>query len=216
MSEPVKWARNHMRWEQGFCLQWVRSAFSVDSRFASASVAWREAKRKHPTNSGRHCPRNVPVWWTGGSQGFGHVAISVGDGRCLSTDAGGPGRVAKVDIDALTRRWGLNFQGWSEDINDVRVYDPHPGRPALGWERVKLSALRRNAHNKDIEVVKRRLHAKLGNRFDLNLDKFDDFWGDRMTVAYKAWQHRLGFTGNDADGRPGRQSLQKLGLTVVD
>jgi hypothetical protein len=37
-----------------------------------------------------------------------------------------------------------------------------------------------------------------------------------MTEAYQVWQERLGFTGKDADGRPGAQSLRKLGLTVVD
>jgi hypothetical protein len=216
MTEPIKWARDHMSWPQGYCLQWVRSTFSVAPLYASASDAWREAKRKHPTNSGKHCPRNVPVWWTGGSQGFGHVALSVGNGFCLSTDAGGAGKCAKVEIDELTRRWGLDFKGWTEDINDKRVYDPHPGRPAAGWEKVKLSALRPKEHNKDIEVVKRRLHAKLGDKYDLNMDKLADFWGDHVTDAYKAWQERLGFTGKDADGKPGRQSLEKLGLTVVD
>lgn len=181
-----------------------------------ATEAWDKAERKHRTNSGKHCPRNVPVWWTGGSAGHGHVALSVGNGHCISTDAAGPGKNAKVRIDDLTSRWGLNFRGWSEDINGVRVYDPKPRKPAAGWERVKLSAIGPKKRNKDVEVVKRRLHDKFGDRFDLNLGDLKDYWGDEMTKAYQAWQERLGYTGKDADGRPGPNSLKKLGLTIVD
>jgi len=216
MSDPISWARNNMSWPEGYCLQWVRSCFGVGSRYMDATEAWDKADRKHRTNSGYNCPRNVPVWWTGGSAGHGHVALSVGNGYCISTDAAGPGRSAKVRIDDLTARWGLNFRGWTEDINGVRVYDPKPKKPAKGWERVKLSAIGPKKQNKDVEVVKRRLHDKLGNRYDLNLADYKDYWGDEMTKAYRGWQERLGYTGKDADGRPGPESLRKLGLTVVD
>lgn len=216
MSPPIKWARDHMSWPEGFCLQWVRSCFSVDARYFDAAEAWNEAGRRHRTNSGKHCPRGVPVWWTGGSSGHGHVALSVGGGYCLSTDAAGSGKCAKVKIDDLTANWGLDFRGWSEDINGARVYDPKPGAPAKGWERVKLSAIGPKQRNKDVEVVKRRLLAKLGDKHDLNMDDLKDFWGENMTTAYQAWQERLGFTGKDADGLPGRESLKRLGLEVVD
>jgi hypothetical protein len=103
-----------MSWPQGYCLQWVRSCFGLDARYYDATRG----------------PRNVPVWWTGGSSGHGHVALSVGDGYCVSTDAAGPGRNAKVRIGDLTAGVGLNFRGWSEDINGVRVYDSKPGKPA--------------------------------------------------------------------------------------
>jgi hypothetical protein len=216
MTEPIAWARENMSWPQGYCLQWVRNCFGVAARYYDAAEAWDQAERKHRTNKGRHCPRNVPVWWTGGSSGHGHVALSVGGGYCISTDAAGPGRNAKVRIDDLTTQWGLNFRGWSEDINGVRVYDSKPSKPAKGWERVKLSAIGPKQRNRDVEVVKRRLHAKFGDKYDLDMDEFKDYWGEHMTEAYQAWQERLGFTGKDADGRPGAQSLRKLGLTVVD
>ncbi len=36
-------------------------------------------------------------------------------------------------------------------------------------------------------------------------------WDTPTTQAYKKWQMSLGFKGNDADGKPGRSSLTKLG-----
>src|SRR5690606_3445553 len=73
--------------------------------------------------SGGKAPRGAPVYWTGGSRGYGHIALGLGKGYCLSTDAGGSGRVAKIKIDKLTAWWGHHFQGWAEDVNGVRVYN---------------------------------------------------------------------------------------------
>lgn len=123
-KEAIKWARAHMAWPPGYCLQWVRMCFSVDPFYPDANTGWYEAEHKHPVNFGHQIPRGVPVWWTNGSHG--HVALSLGNGYCLSTDAGGEGHVAKVKIDNLTTWWGLNLRGWTADINGVRVYNRRP------------------------------------------------------------------------------------------
>ena len=39
----------------------------------------------------------------------------------------------------------------------------------------------------------------------------DGSFGTKTIEAYKKWQVRLGFTGEDADGIPGRESLKRLG-----
>jgi hypothetical protein len=216
--EAIAWARDHMTWEPGYCLQWVRSSFDVGSLYPDANTAWRNANRKHRTEYGVHCPRGVPIWWTGGSHGYGHVALSLGDGWCLSTDAGGSGKVAKVRISDLTRRWGLNFQGWTEDINGVRVFTPKPPPPAAGWERVRIRAVGPGRpDSKDQEVVKRRIAQKMGaKKYSLDMDAKDvDSWGPALTTAYRAWQERLGLPDRYCDGRPGEYSLRKLGLEVV-
>ncbi|GAA4833411.1 hypothetical protein [Kitasatospora terrestris] len=38
----------------------------------------------------------------------------------------------------------------------------------------------------------------------------DGSWGTLTLKAYADWQHALGYQGADADGHPGRTSLQKL------
>lgn len=213
-NDAVAWARNHMRWPQGYCLQYVRTCFDVGSKYYDATTAWENARYKHRTENGGACPRAVPIWWTGGSSGHGHVALSIGGGMCISTDAAGPGKNARININELTRRWGLNFQGWTEDINGVRVYDSKAGKPAAGWERVRLTALGPGKRNKDVEVVERRLLAKGFHKPGEPIN-VDGLWGNRVTDAYREWQKRLGFTGSDANGMPGHYSLRKLGLEVV-
>ncbi|MCF2525835.1 CHAP domain-containing protein [Yinghuangia soli] len=47
----------------------------------------------------------------------------------------------------------------------------------------------------------------------------DGSYGTKTLTAYAAWQRRLGYTGTDADGIPGKDSLKRLGakhgFTVV-
>jgi len=214
-NDAIAWARDHMRWSEGYCLQWVRSCFDVGSRDPDAATAWRNAFGRHPVNSGDHCPRAVPIYWTGGSRGYGHIALSVGNGNCISTDAGGSGVCAKVSIDGLTRAWGQNFMGWAESVNGVRVFQAKPKPPAPGWERVRVSVLRPGHKNKDIEVVKRRLIQKVGNDYHMDMNE-PQLWGPAVTKTYAKWQRRLGYSGHDANGLPGTKSLRRLGLTVVD
>jgi hypothetical protein len=214
----IAWGRNQIDestdWER-LCLRFVRMCFNVDSRYETAGDAWHQAEHKHRTRDGEHVPRGVPYFWT--NDGAGHVVLSIGDGRCLTNDFVRTGRINVAHIDAITERWGQTPRGWTEDVNGVRVWDPREGKPAAGWERVRLSALRPGEKNKDIEVVKRRLAKKLGPKAqDLNLDEFVDYWGDEVRPAYRKWQRRLGYEGADADGVPGEASIRALGLTPVD
>jgi len=45
----------------------------------------------------------------------------------------------------------------------------------------------------------------------LPLAYVDGYYGTLTIGAYAAWQHKLGYTGTDADGIPGMTSLSKLG-----
>jgi len=68
----------------------------------------------------------------------------------------------------------------------------------------------------DVKIVESAL-AKEGL---LSNQLVDGAYGTKTIDAYKAWQKKLGYTGNDADGIPGQASLtklgQKYGFTVVN
>jgi hypothetical protein len=225
-NQAIAEARETRTFEEGHCLVFVRTMFNVPAHFPSAAAAWQGAEFKHRTKTGMQVPRGAPVYWTGGSQGFGHIAIATGDGRCWSSDAGGPGRTAKVSIDELTDKWNLSFQGWTEDVNTVRVFAPRKHRGAKdgaggqGGEggpggkdrtRVRLQQLRPNPRD-DVREVQRALRQKLDAAKDLQVD---GYWTEDTQKAYAAWQRRCGFAGDDADGVPGRISLQRLGFAVA-
>ena len=82
-------------------------------------------------------------------------------------------------------------------------YDSKPDLPV-----VHLANLKPGKKNKDVRRVRRRLRKKgmkpgWGRKFNR---KFQD--------AYARWQRKLGYSGKEANGIPGRTSLGKLDLEV--
>jgi peptidoglycan hydrolase-like protein with peptidoglycan-binding domain len=61
----------------------------------------------------------------------------------------------------------------------------------------------------DVRAVQRALRGK---GYDVAVD---GNFGAQTTSAYARWQRRLGFSGLDANGLPGRTSLERLGFTIV-
>jgi hypothetical protein len=134
MSTPFDYAqKQHVHRSRdwtGWCLVFVRSCFGVPARYGSATEAWTKAEHRHPETDPDKIPRGVPVFWTGGSHGFGHIALSRGGGSCWTTDLIRPGQVDVARIADVHARWGLTLAGWTEDINGVRVWSPPAPEPA--------------------------------------------------------------------------------------
>jgi hypothetical protein len=103
----------------GHCLAWTREQAGVPSRYADATSAWEHASGRRPADTDP--PRGAVVYWTGGSSGYGHIAISLGNGRVRSTDAGGAGEVATVKISRISSEWDLKYAGWSNSVNGYRI-----------------------------------------------------------------------------------------------
>lgn len=116
------------------CQSWTRNQFNALSvgdvdrdRDADAVDGWKSEPPKW-RHTDRHPPRGVPVAWSGGSNGHGHRAVSLGHGKIRSTDAGGRGIVATVDLDWPERQWGMRYLGWSESISGVKIPKPRLSR----------------------------------------------------------------------------------------
>jgi hypothetical protein len=129
----------------GMCLQQTRMWCGINSRYPDASTAWRNTNDRHPGN--RNPPRGAAVYWTGGSKGYGHIGLSMGSGKVRSTDAGGRGRVATVEIGWVERNWGLKYAGWAWDINETTIphQSPKPAAAAAkgtNWSKVRDDLLK--------------------------------------------------------------------------
>jgi len=103
----------------GHCLEWSREQAGIPSKYTDAATAWEHAIGRRPADG--NPPPGAAVYWTGGSSGYGHIAISVGDGKVRSSDAGGTGRVATVRINRLSSEWNLQYAGWASSINGYRI-----------------------------------------------------------------------------------------------
>lgn len=117
-AKAVAYARTITSWPVGYCLKYVRTCFGIPGKYGSAIIAWNNAKYRHGPSSA--VPVGVPVFFRGGR--YGHVAISVGNGKCRSTDYPRRGVVSEVAISTLAKNWNYPYLGWTEDLNGVRVY----------------------------------------------------------------------------------------------
>ena len=102
-----------------------RSDCGPGSRPGTATRHHRLAEHQRPAPRGPERHRaGLAVFWTGGIHGLrAHRAQSLGSGKIRSTDAGGSGRVATVDLGWIERNWHLTYAGWAWDINEVTI--PH-------------------------------------------------------------------------------------------
>lgn len=105
----------------GMCLQRVRLAFGIGAKASDAIGAWNAAQHKHRESNPAKIPAGYPVFWSGGSSGHGHIAISAGHGMCWSTDIRRGGYFDLVPIATIHAQWGLTLLGYTTDLNGVTI-----------------------------------------------------------------------------------------------
>jgi hypothetical protein len=134
----------------GMCAQWTRQQFGVPALGdfdgdgdADAVDMWKACVIKHHADVEPVPPAGVPVFWSGGSKGHGHAAVSLGGGMVRSTDAWTAGRVGTVPIVEVSRRWGMPYLGWTEDLYGHEIPDPEGDLLRVRLEKLALSRKRK-------------------------------------------------------------------------
>lgn len=205
-EQAIEWARQqHYNPSQGWtglCQMFVRSAYGLGGGFASASAQWRGAQHRHRTSDGNKAPRGVAFCWTGGSRGFGHIVLSVGNGLCWSTDVVRTGHVDLVRINEITQRWGQHPEGWIEDVNGTRIWHP-PVRQGISVRDLQNAAKRdpgRHFHGKTPgaywDVL--RFERMLARAGAMSWGYVDGSYGTMTRQAVREFQrhHDMNVTGN--------------------
>lgn len=112
-------------------------------------------------------------------------------------------------------RWGGNYSGTKDEMHFEidRDYDEVQLLASIikRHNRVYLNRLKPGNRNLDVYMVKRELKRR--GFYDKALNRY---FGKSLTSAYKDWQQSLGYTGSDADGIPGRASLEALNFKVKE
>lgn len=116
---------NYSNW----CLKYVRQAYAVGPKYASAIDAWNGAKRRH--RSLANAPEGAPVFFSHPKSRYGHVAMldMINGVPHIRTTNSAVGRPVTQPISLWTDRYGYRLLGWTEDLNGVVVAKPVP-KPA--------------------------------------------------------------------------------------
>lgn len=130
LRQPPAYAQHYA--DAGMCLANTRYAFNIPARYSSAAEAAQHAEL-HPGAKAGSAPRNRPYFWSGGSHGYGHVAITDGytkvgrNLRVWTVDWPSPvlgrrdGKWRRVRADKISKVWGLKPLGWSDSLNGVKI-----------------------------------------------------------------------------------------------
>lgn len=121
----------------GKCERFVRTCFGFPSAYPSAKAAYYASAAAGRIHRDFNAPPGVPVFWnlTGKNAPYGHVAISIGGGRAISSsnERGRPG-VCIISIAGFTDRTAP-YLGWAEVYHGHRVYSggwTAPSKPRSG------------------------------------------------------------------------------------
>lgn len=118
-QQAAQWALSQVRkgvsgW-QGLCESFARHSYGLPGKYHDAAAHWRDAVKTGRAHRGSTPPVGALVYWTGGSKGYGHAAVSIGGGKIVSTDIKRKGKADVVSIAYLNQRWGnLQYQGWAD------------------------------------------------------------------------------------------------------
>lgn len=117
-AQAVAWAEHHITKKKnnsyiGMCDHIVGLAYGHSaSGHASAHQHWLDTPSRYK-HSGRAIPAGGLAFFSGGSHGYGHVAISAGDGRLISNDINGAGTYTYTTISQIESKWGEKYVGWT-------------------------------------------------------------------------------------------------------
>lgn len=108
-QEALQNASKTKTWRVGYCDNFVANMWGFSSSGYNDAVSnWDASPVKNPGST--LAPAGTLVYWGGG---YGHVALSAGDGTVFSTDIGGPGTVTRVPISEITNKWNKPYLGWA-------------------------------------------------------------------------------------------------------
>jgi len=173
--------------DPGYCLKYTRTWLGIGSKEADAADAWRNAIGKHPDD--KHPPKGAPVFWLGGTNGHGHIALAKADSM-RSTDIPQTGTVGNDDGRWPREHWGLEYVGWAEGFNGVRI--PWLGDDWRASGDVYVSKLKQGVTESDSVA---RLRYRLENHPEMqgsgHKPGLGNGYGQECLEAVRYWQRNI-------------------------
>ena len=113
-EQAVTKAKNTATWAAGMCDNFVANMFGfTSSGYNRAIDNWNAVPVASRHLGDTNAPAGALEFWSGGSTGAGHVAISDGAGNIISTDQPTSGKVSTVPQSTISNTWGETYLGWT-------------------------------------------------------------------------------------------------------
>jgi len=113
-AQAIAKAKSIKTWAVGMCDNFVANMYGFSSSGYSTAVKnWQATPGSLKHAGDWNAPAGALMYWSGGSTGAGHVAISLGNGNIISTDATSLGSVGTISARTPTDKWGHPYLGWA-------------------------------------------------------------------------------------------------------
>lgn len=202
------------------CQMFARQCVGASAWANSAIKAWHAIPEVH-RHHGVPRPGSLAYYdkpYVSDRNEFGHVVFVIERGQVWSTDALRYGRVDIVPYNWFSAHWGMRYLGWIDWTPSGRINLAPTGvtpAPTLAYrqgKRVFSSKMRQGQMNSDSVwnlVLALRSHGYP------SLPVGDDYI-QRVRDACAGFQRKQGWTGSDANGIAGPETIRRLNLIWVN
>lgn len=196
------------------CQMFARQCVGADSFGRSARLAFNNVPPGHRHQSSPPPPGSI-AYFGRSDRGSGHAVFVIEGGYVWSNDILRRGRIDRVKWDVFVPRWGLAYRGWIDwcPSGPLAIQD----RPALArgyrqGKKVYRSKMRIGQTDSDSVWNLQLALIEAGYPF---ADGPTGYYGQHTRDACKAFQLHQRWSGTDADGIAGPETVRRLGLVWV-
>ena len=121
----------------GKCLQFTRVCYNAPAKYGSAIASWNASKRKVNQTDPMKIPRGYPVYFAPYGTPYGHVGVSLGNGKFRTTNS----TTGKIHTDDISKwiSWGYKLLGYTLDISDIIINNESENDMATVSERQDIA-----------------------------------------------------------------------------
>ena len=197
------------------CQMFSRQCVGAGPFGVSARLAFNGIPAEHRFTSSPP-PAGSIAYYGRKDQGAGHAVFVVEGGRVWSNDILRRGRIDKVDWDIFPRRWGLAYRGWIDwcPTGELPVERRDSKKDGFRQGRkVYRSKMRFRQDDSDSVWNLQLALLTAGLKF---INGPTGNYGRHTRRACREFQRKQGWTGPDADGIAGPETIRRLGLVWAD
>jgi peptidoglycan hydrolase-like protein with peptidoglycan-binding domain len=197
------------------CQAFSRQCVGAPPFGTSARLAFNAIPAAHRHTSSPP-PAGSIAYYGRSDRGFGHAVFVIEGGFVWSNDILRRGKIDRVKWNIFVPRWGLAYRGWIDWCPSGPLPVPRPTKSRVGFRQgKKVYRSKMRFRQPDSDSVWNLQVALMAKAF-----KFADgptgYYGTHTRAACAAFQRRQGWSGRNADGIAGPQTIRRLGLIWVD
>jgi hypothetical protein len=195
------------------CQIFARQCVGAPSFGASARLAFNGIASGDKHDSFPPPPGSI-AYYGFSDHGSGHAVFVVEGGQVWSNDIIRHGQIDRVRWDVFHGRWGLPYRGWIDSCPAGSLPVQRAAGGGLTFRQRKLVYRSKMHLGQDDSDSVWNLQVALHARGLLQVDP-TGYYGRLTLAACSAFQRRQGWTGRNADGVAGPETVRRLGLSWV-